>query len=341
LCYERSMDNNTAMFSDAELIARVKRAVVTERNATAALIVLLAELEERELFLREGYSSMFAYCTQHLRLSEQAAYLRIGAARASRRWPAVLTLLTAGEINLTTIKLLTPCLTDENHEALLDASRGKSKSQMEELIAAFNPQPDVDASVRKLPVRAAAETTTTDSEPPRPLLPDALTSSPSLASAVAMTPPTPRPVVAPLAPGRYLIKVTVNAEARANLKRAQDLLRHSVPTGDPAAIVERALAMLVEQLERARPAKVRKPKMPRESTAAATRHVPASVRRAVWQRDAGQCAFLGTEGRCTETGCLEFHHLIPFVDGGATTVENLQLRCRAHNSFEYELWNSA
>lgn len=70
-----------------------------------------------------------------------------------------------------------------------------------------------------------------------------------------------------------------------------------------------------------------------------TRRVPAAVRRSVWQRDGGRCAFVGAEGRCTETGCLEFHHLQPSADHGPTTIENLSLRCRAHNLHESQLWS--
>jgi 5-methylcytosine-specific restriction endonuclease McrA len=61
---------------------------------------------------------------------------------------------------------------------------------------------------------------------------------------------------------------------------------------------------------------------------------PAAVRREVWTRDEGRCAFVGTSGRCAERGFLEFHHLRPFAEGGETTAANLELRCRAHNAYE-------
>jgi 5-methylcytosine-specific restriction endonuclease McrA len=62
------------------------------------------------------------------------------------------------------------------------------------------------------------------------------------------------------------------------------------------------------------------------------------VKRDVWARDAGQCAFVGTNGRCAERGFLEFHHAVPFAAGGSATTDNIQLRCRAHNSYEAELF---
>ena len=127
----------------------------------------------------------------------------------------------------------------------------------------------------------------------------------------------------------------MSAEARARLDRARDLLRHVVPSGDPAAIVDRALTVLVERLEASRRAAARRAQVrPRATTT--RRYVPASVRRAVWARDEGRCAFVGATGRCLETGWLELHHVVPFARGGPTTAENLELRCRAHNAYEAE-----
>jgi 5-methylcytosine-specific restriction endonuclease McrA len=100
---------------------------------------------------------------------------------------------------------------------------------------------------------------------------------------------------------------------------------------------------LLEQLERSKLGATRRPRQTaghegsRKAPAAVPRHVPAAVKRAVWARDAGQCAFIGTDGRCPETGFLEFHHVAPFARGGPTTVANLQLRCRAHNAHQAEL----
>jgi 5-methylcytosine-specific restriction endonuclease McrA len=146
----------------------------------------------------------------------------------------------------------------------------------------------------------------------------------------------PRAVVAPLASDRYLLRVTLSAAALARLDRARDLLRHVLPGGDPAAIVDRALTVLVEQLEKSRRAAVVRPQA-RPGATTSRRYVPASVRRAVWARDEGQCAFVGADGRCRETGWLEFHHVVPFARGGPTTIQNLELRCRAHNAHEAEL----
>jgi hypothetical protein len=201
----------------------------------------------------------------------------------------------------------------------------------------------------------------------------------SATGAVASGLPSPlaspnRPaVIRPLAPARYSLQVTVSLETRDKLREAQDLLRHAVPSGDPALIIDRALTLLVGELRRARQKATKRPPkdrvvrtggapcaVPRPEGAAGTarrtastpsgsgadaprpsiprsRHIPATVVRAVWHRDGGQCAFVGTEGRCLERSRLELHHRVPFADGGPATIANLELRCAAHNRYESEI----
>ncbi len=81
-----------------------------------------------------------------LRLSEPAAYSRITAARAARRYPEIFTRLADGDVTLTTVTVLAAPLTDENHEALLEATCGKSKRDVERLVASLVPQPDIASS---------------------------------------------------------------------------------------------------------------------------------------------------------------------------------------------------
>ena len=115
------------------------------------LIALLGELDARRLYLGEGFSSLFTYCTQALHLSEHATYNRIEAARAARRFPMILDLLEAGSVTLTTVRLLAPHLTEANHRELLERVHYKSKRDVELVIATLAPAPDVPSVVRKLP----------------------------------------------------------------------------------------------------------------------------------------------------------------------------------------------
>ena len=64
----------------------------------------------------------------------------------------------------------------------------------------------------------------------------------------------------------------------------------------------------------------------------ASRYIPVDVRREVFERDEGCCAFVGVDGRrCRSTYQLQFHHKVPFACGGSATCENLVLYCARHN----------
>jgi hypothetical protein len=183
-----------------------------QRTASARCVAHLAEIDDRRLYLGAGYSSLFSYCTEVLHLSEAEAYNRIEAARAARKFPAILDMLGDGSLNLTTVRLLAPHLSGDNQWELL------------------------------------------------------------------------------------------------------------------------------EDLARKKFAATKRPRTSR-GTAPGSRHVAAKVRRAVWLRDGGRCAFIGQgRRRCNERAFIEFHHLDRHGVGGEGAVDNIELRCRAHNAYEVEIY---
>ena len=355
--------SSAAQLSDDALLSRVEHLAAREREATMVLIAHLAELEKRELHLREGYSSLYAYCTQALHLSEYAAYGRIAAARAVRRFPVLLELLAEGAVTPTTVELLAPHLTEANHREVLETARYQSKRQVQEIIARLHPRPDAPASVHRLPgprtmtVAAPAETepatqTPQSAEGTERLSAD-LSSARSPAEAIpalelvaaglsSLIPAGPAAstraqrlaTIEPLAPERYRVQVTIDKETYEQLRFAQALLRHQFPDGDMAEIFRRAVGALVEDLLKEKVAATERPRE-KGHLNPHSRHIPAEVKRAVWARDGGRCAFMSRSGRrCMEEGFLEFHHVNAYADGGKATVENIELRCRAHNGYE-------
>jgi 5-methylcytosine-specific restriction endonuclease McrA len=335
--------------SDADLLSRLSILAARSREDTVEMVAHLAELEARRIYLAEGYGSAFVYCRVALCLSEHAAYSRLVAARVARQFPVVLEGLADGSFNLTTLRLLAPHLTPNNHRDVLARAVGRSKREIEALVASLAPQPDVAPSVRKLPASeavvspegSALATSVTRPTPTVQLLVErnAASGDPTVTvpAVPAGPPPAPRPVIASLSPTRYRLQCTIGEQAHANLRLAQDLLRREIPDGDPGAIVERALTLLLAHIAKEKTAATPTPGPPRP-TAAGSRHIPAAVKRAVWLRDRGQCAFMARIGRrCTERAFLEFHHIRPFAVGGEATVGNISLRCRRHNVHEAEL----
>jgi len=144
----------------------------------------------------------------------------------------------------------------------------------------------------------------------------------------------PFSIVHSLSPGRYRVTFTASAATYEKLQLAQDLLRHVIPSGDPAQIFDRALDVLVEALLKEKYAATDHPRASRGQMDD-SRHIPAEIKRAVHLRDRGRCRYVGPDGhRCGERAFVEFHHVRPYAAGGPCTVDNIELRCRAHNVYE-------
>jgi 5-methylcytosine-specific restriction endonuclease McrA len=279
---------------------------------------------------------MFDYCVQQLHLSESEAYLRIRAARVGRQFPRVLQMLAAGELHLSAVKLLAPVLTRKNCEQLVSAARLKSKRDVEHLVAQLAPQPNVPTVIRKLPQQARERERAPEAQ-------TAVVSSVSKSSPARKTERqsapltatfTPNSTLSPLAPSRFKVQLTANQQLHDKLRQAQDLLRHELPDGDLAQVLERALDLLIAQRMKQRFGQSSKPRARRQGAAPKpdSRHVPNEVRRAVLERDGMRCSYVSAEGkRCEQRGWLELHHEQPYGRGGAPTVANIRVLCRAHN----------
>jgi hypothetical protein len=73
----------------------------------------------------------------------------------------------------------------------------------------------------------------------------------STSTAPSITAAQSRPtIVLPLAPQLYKLQVTITEETQMKLKQAQELIRHQIPDGSTAKILDRALDLLVEKLKK-------------------------------------------------------------------------------------------
>ena len=327
---------------DDALLHRLAELMGQSRRVEADIVAHIAEVDERRLYAREAFPSMFAYCTDVLHLSEAEAYLRIAAARASREHPMLLAMLADGRLHLTAIAKLAPHLTRENRDGLLERATHRSKRQIEEQIAAIAPRPDVPGMIRKLPEGRALPTL-------EPLVAPSQGDGPTLElgpdgvapPAVAKLTPPSAPVVQPLSPGRYKVQFTASAELQEKLERLQALMGSKGRDGDLAAVIEEAVTEKLERLEAGRVGRTQAPRMssPRvqqtpTGASPSSRHIPAAIQRAVRERDGERCRYVDDQGRrCKERHWLEFHHRHPFGLGGDHGVENIRLMCRAHNAY--------
>jgi len=302
--------------SDSAVSRGFDAVISRERTTTAELLGYLASFDARKLYLPAGYPSMYAYCVEKLHFPEDTAVRRIQAARLAREFPALFPALAEGRIHVTGLLMLAPYLTSQNVDEWIEVTTYKSRSGVQEILAARFPKPALLVDAVISPVRLP---------PPAPVR--------------VMTTPAPqgppRATAIPVAPSQFDLHVRIDQSTHDKLRRAQELLSHAVPSGHLAQVLDRALDALLAKLEKRKFAATDKPRRPRASARA--RHTPARVKRAVWTRDQGQCAFVSQDGhRCQARRFLEYDHVDPVARGGAATVDRMRLRCRGHNQFEAE-----
>src|SRR3989338_1618874 len=133
------MTSDLSNVSDQKLLENFSQVVSQEREAIAVVVAHLSEIDKRELYAKEGFSSLFSYCVKKFHYSEQAIYRRIQAARLSQEFPEILDLLETGAIHLTTMTLISPYLKKENKEILLKGVQRKSKQEIETFLASLFP----------------------------------------------------------------------------------------------------------------------------------------------------------------------------------------------------------
>jgi hypothetical protein len=301
--------------SDAQLLDSLQSLCGQDREVLARLLAHLVAVEERRLHLEAACPSLFQFCVRRLGMSEDEACRRIHAARLARRFPDLLVRIERGELTLSTIALLHDALTESNYEELVEAAAGKTKAEVQALLAKRSPVPDVTEAITTIPTQA-----------PIPNL------------GIVPTPPPATsggPQLLPLSETRHKVQFTASDELRKKLEHAQDLMRHANADGDLAVVVERAVDLLLEKLEKRRLGKTSRP---RESTQQSERAgVSRATRRAVFARDGERCTFTDAEGRrCPATAWLELDHVIARARDGTSEPSNLRVRCRAHNLLHAE-----
>jgi 5-methylcytosine-specific restriction endonuclease McrA len=367
-----------AVLSHSQLLHRFGDLVCYDRRCTAEMLAVIAEVDQRKLWATHACPSMFAFCVEHFHMSEAVTAKRIWAARTARRFPVIYKMVAAGELHLGAIHRLAKHLTNDNHKTLLNRAKHKSSREIDRLVAAIAPKPDVPSRVRALPRRVepsipsvlplamgresrvfgekkdaapSGRTAGTFNVQATDFAPSAVAPTRTAAPMSAPTTAPPgacrnrrnnKPVVA-LSPRRYKIEITVDQDTHDKLRMLEDLLSHQLAHTDPAVIVSQALDLLLTETLKKKAAITDRAHRKRDSNgsqpkATRTRAIPAAVRRGVWRRDGGRCAFITDGGnRCSGTRALEYHHLIPYGKGGGHEADNIALRCRAHNQHQADL----
>ncbi len=149
------MESQLRKLSNNELLFRMSLATRGERAMTIKILHHLNEIERRKLYLDQGCSSLFDYCTRRLKYSSSAAARRIHSARCIKRHSDVLEMLRDRDLSLSTISLIAPILDCNNKATILERVRGKSYREVEHVASEYRPPVALRDRVRPVRVRVS------------------------------------------------------------------------------------------------------------------------------------------------------------------------------------------
>ncbi|ACG72140.1 HNH nuclease [Anaeromyxobacter sp. K] len=327
-----------------EFTKRLVSLLRSERHAMAEFLVALAEFDGRGLWRERGHTSLFSFLRRELGLSAGAAQYRKTAAELIQRYPAIEGALREGKLCLSSVCELAKVVTTENCAEVLPRFYGLSSRDAAEVAASIRPVENPPRREVIVPIRGACSAATGASGPAAPLLfrapetpvpsgveaaghPESARSAPVELRAV--TSATNASSVDWLDGDQARMHLTVSKAFLKKLEAARDALSHAMPGASREHVLEAALDVLLGERSRqkgltARPQKTIRPSKPD--------HIPAHVRREVWRRDGGRCTFVLPSGEsCGSTHQLELDHVVPRARGGASTADNLRIRCKGHN----------
>jgi hypothetical protein len=357
------------VLSDRELLGNLQKINQKERRLKILVLLYLSEIDTRELYLPMGCSSLFDFCTMHLGYTRATAVRRIRAARAAAKYPEALELLVSGEINITTLSMISDILDRDNHGELLSKIRGRSTRQVELLVSMHRPVPVVRDTVRQVCIkrriqesdsgsgvaayelsRLSAETNQANPDAEERRNSNKISSSAGTRIILEQ---------------RLKLGFSVSPEFMAKYNKIKSLLSGRHPEGINFEMLFDIL--MNEYLEKHDPVKkharraerakkrdkidTRTKKLNRQGTRAGTdttrnkspdsrrssRRIPHTVRDQVYARDKGRCTFIGANGkRCNAAWDLEIDHIVPVARGGDNSPGNLRLLCRKHNIYQAE-----
>jgi len=344
-----------AGLKDADLIRETKFLADHARHNEMRLLDHLAEFDARRLCLEEGHRSLYEYSTMVLGFEEAEAYRRIRVARVIRAFPEARLALAQRRVTASSLVVLAPWLERKNVGEWLSLAGGKSKREVEALVAARYPQAPQPDAVRNFPFHPLILTTPPLAARGAEDSPIAAAGAPPHAvelgeAGVLAEAPLERieggwQQLTPVAAGRVRVGFDAAVVIAQLLDRVKQLLRHKYPEGRLEDLIREVLDSYLERKDPQRrlernPAKggvvaevTERPEeiFPRDW--AAGRYIPARVKSAVWARDDGSCAWRNPDGKiCGARDWLEYDHVHPYAKGGRSDdPRNIRLLCRQHN----------
>jgi hypothetical protein len=237
------------LLSAGELTSRLYSLRAAERKLIVEFLGYLGELDARKIYLELGFSSTFAFCTDHLGLSKSSAYRRTTAARLMVRFPLVAEYLEDGRLGLTTLVELRDALDAETVLSVLDRAAGRTEDEVKVLAAALRPQPAPPDLLRRLPRASAAGITT-----PQLMLAVPVPEVGSAPEPQIQAQPVPirTAKLDPISETQHVLRVTVPQAFVDDLEAVRDALSHVIPDRKLEKVLHECIRRTLEQHARRR-----------------------------------------------------------------------------------------
>lgn len=259
--------------TDEELERGLQFLAQREKHNLPQLLTHLAEYDSRQLCVKKWHSDLYGYCIRTLKFEDGDAFRRIRAARVLRKWPEVLEKVESGLLHLSALVCLAPILTNENRGEWFQKAAGRTRREIEALIAREVPSAARPDWARRMP--APGGWTLGAATPPSAV--DVLPGSAPAIDGPAAGDQAPKPGEAgpampagpgtsdggegPSGPGRTwewqamvplgMDRVRIGFDAAAAMlrliERARQVLRHKYPAGRIEDVVREALETFLDR----------------------------------------------------------------------------------------------
>ncbi len=319
--------------SDSELLEQTEKAVLLERESTNLVLDHLREIQSRRLYARLGFSSMFEYCTKHLKYCNSGAQLRIDAMRLSLELPEIKESLEKGDLSLSVIGSFQKFVRHENQkdkkyskeekQELLKQVESKSRVEAEKVFAEISPEAFPKEKVRVLSGTQSELRFVADEE-----LMELIAEMKAKLQQKGNADPSYAEIFK-----SGLRKALKKEKGRVLPRQALAEKVFSVAGATFSEEVKAAASKQTTSPEEVRGAKKgvgkafgKQPRTPRI-------YISVSAKKMAFHRADEQCTYFSelTGKRCTEKHFLQVEHIVPVAMGGSSEQENLTVLCACHN----------
>jgi 5-methylcytosine-specific restriction endonuclease McrA len=275
------------------------------KRCETRMLEILRRLDETGGYREFQCTSLYAYCIDFLKLTENVALNWIAIMRRGKEVPELIAAVNEGRISASVARKMTSVINPENKLAWLALAEISTVQQIEKAVAKVAPKTAVHESMKYINSERLQFSVGVTEE-----WRELLTRLKDILSQASQRAVDSEEALF-VAMSRYIsLKDPLEKARRSVARRAK--AHPNIMAEDRSSALHRSSGEIHE------PSKV-------SSLSSYVRHV-------VMLRDAGQCTEVDGRGiQCSQKRWLDFHHVVPKSQGGRDTAENLRLLCRAHH----------